>query len=51
VRLLAWNIRRHGGGWRLVGIMDAILRHDDDVLILHPVLLLDLPRQRSGAPA
>jgi hypothetical protein len=47
VRLLAW-ISATAGGSRLVGIMDAILRHDADVLILHPVLLL--PRRRSGAP-
>jgi exodeoxyribonuclease III len=33
VRLLAWNIRQ-GGGSRLAGIMDAIARHDADVLIL-----------------
>ena len=33
MRLLAWNIRQ-GGGARLVGIMDAIARHDADVLIL-----------------
>jgi exodeoxyribonuclease III len=33
VRLLAWNIRQ-GGGSRLAGIMDAIMRHDADVLIL-----------------
>ncbi len=33
MRLLAWNIRQ-GGGSRLVGIMDAIVRHDADVLIL-----------------
>ena len=33
MRLLAWNIRQ-GGGSRLAGIMDAITRHDADVLIL-----------------
>jgi exodeoxyribonuclease III len=33
VRLLAWNIRQ-GGGSRLAGIVDAIARHDADVLIL-----------------
>jgi exonuclease III len=33
VRLLAWNIRQ-GGGSRLVGIIDAIARHDADVLVL-----------------
>jgi hypothetical protein len=33
VRLLAWNIRQ-GGGSRLVGIIDALARHDADVLIL-----------------
>jgi len=43
VRLLAWNIRQ-GGGSRLCGIMDAIMRHDADVLLLY------LPRGRSGAP-
>jgi exodeoxyribonuclease III len=33
VRLLAWNIRQ-GGGSRLAAIMEAILRHEADVLVL-----------------
>jgi exodeoxyribonuclease-3 len=33
LRLFAWNIRQ-GGGTRLLAIIDAILRHDADVLML-----------------
>jgi exodeoxyribonuclease-3 len=33
LRLLAWNIRQ-GGGSRLAAIIEAILRHDADVLVL-----------------
>jgi exodeoxyribonuclease III len=33
VRLLAWNIRQ-GGGSRLAAIIEAILRHEADVLVL-----------------
>ena len=33
MRLFAWNIRQ-GGGTRLLAIIDAILRHDADVLML-----------------
>jgi exodeoxyribonuclease III len=33
VRLFAWNIRQ-GGGTRLLAIIEAILRHDADVLVL-----------------
>jgi hypothetical protein len=42
VRLLAWNIRQ-GGGSRLVGIMEAIIRHDADVLILSDIAAVTRP--------
>jgi exodeoxyribonuclease-3 len=33
LRLLAWNIR-HGGGYRLPAIVEALARHDADILVI-----------------